>query len=203
MRIDRVALVKLFEKLDAESTSEQVLCVIGAAAVLAHGLDGRQTQDIDVWRPASAINDAALARAAEAAGMDYNPAALDVERVFLQTILPGVVQLPDYKDGKWSTGEASETLWQGDKLRVVAPPPAIIVAAKLVRGEDRDIDDCAYLIEAKRIGPDQIRDAIRGIPDDLGREAAEENLVLVSVLRADADEMERPSKPRDDKGTGR
>ncbi len=43
-------------------------------------------------------------------------------------------------------------------------PPAIMVAAKLVRGDARDIDDSIFLIEAKQIDPARISAAISTIP---------------------------------------
>ena len=180
--IDRAALFHLFETLDDATKSKQTLCIIGAAAILANGHTLRQTQDIDVWRPASRLNDRDLARASKSAGVGFNPAETTVDEVYLQLISPGVVQLPGYQRGRWVTGVASETLWQGDHITVVAPPPAIIIASKLVRGDDRDIEDCTYLIEARRLTFAEIRRAIAAIPDVTARDAAEENIVLLSLI---------------------
>jgi hypothetical protein len=180
--IDRDVLIGLFEKLDDASTQKQILCVIGAAAVLSYGHTARQTHDIDIWRPASSINDRELKKISTAAGIDFDPKELEPNKIYLQVIQPGIVQLPAFSDNKWATGEQSQTLWSGNSLTIIAPPPSIIVAAKLVRAEDRDIDDSIYLIESKNLKTQEIINAISKIPNATNRETAMENLTLLNVI---------------------
>lgn len=180
--IDRTILIELFEKLDDASTQKQTLCVIGAAAVLSYGHTARQTHDIDIWRPASIINDRELKKISSTVGIDFDPKELEPNKIYLQVIQPGIVQLPAYSNDQWATGEASAVLWTGNNLTIIAPPPSIIVAAKLVRAEDRDLDDSIYLIESRDLKTAQILNAISKIPDQHDRETARENFTLLRVI---------------------
>ena len=121
---------------------------------------------------------------------------MSVDNVYLQVITPGIVQLPTYADDCWATGAKSETLWQGNNLTIVAPPAAIVVAAKLVRADERDIDDCAFLIEAKALAIADIKLAVAKIPDRHARITAKENLVFLSIMTPQSNE--RPGRARDD-----
>ncbi len=62
--MNRKELIDVFQRIDDALSAPQTLCVIGASAILAYGHSVRQTDDIDVWRPASRINDRQIARAA-------------------------------------------------------------------------------------------------------------------------------------------
>ncbi len=182
--MNRKGLIEVFERIDDALAVPQTLCVIGASAILGFGHSTRQTDDIDVWRPASRINDRQMARAAEAAGVTVDHGTYLPEGVYMQFIDPGVVQLPAFDDGLWATGERKVVLWTGEKLMVEAPPPSIVAAAKLVRAEDRDIDDCVYLVRAKGLSEEVIRCAIGKIADPIAREAAAGNLVILQVVTA-------------------
>lgn len=201
--MNRKELIDVFQRIDDALSAPQTLCVIGASAVLAYGHSVRQTDDIDVWRPASRINDRQIARAAEAAGIVVDRGTDLPEGVYMQLIEPGVVQLPAFRDGVWATGEARVTLWEGDRLTVEAPPPSVVVAAKLVRAEDRDIDDCVYLVRAKGLSVDAIMRAIGTIPHPMAREAAAGNLVLLQVVVTGTGPALGQDRTRDDGGTGR
>ena len=177
-RIDAVVSHDAGEASDAEAF--QGLVKAGRAQQIQTKV--RQTQDIDIWRPASIINDRELKKISTAVGIDYDPKELEPNKIYLQVIQPGIVQLPPYSDNQWATGETSEILWSGNNLTIIAPPPSIIVAAKLVRAEDRDIDDSIYLIESKDIKTAQILNAISKIPDQHDRETARENFTLLRVI---------------------
>ena len=172
----------VIERLDDALDRPQTICVIGAAAVLSLGHASRQTGEIDVWRPASSINDRALARAGKAAGIAIDNRTDLPDGVYLQIIRPGVVQLPPFVDGLWATGDANVTVWEGDKLRVEAAPAAVIAAAKLVRAEDRDLDDCIFLIRSNQTSRGSILRAIHAIQDPGAIGMAEENIVLLDVM---------------------
>lgn len=180
--MNRKDLIEVFERLDDALAASQTLCLIGASAILGFGHSTRQTDDIDVWRPASRINDRQMARAAEAAGVVIDRGTDLPEGVYIQFIDPGIVQLPAFDGGLWATGESKVVLWTGERLRVEAPPPSIVAAAKLVRAEDRDIDDCVYLVRAKGLSEEVIRRAIEKIADPIAREAAAGNLVILQVV---------------------
>ncbi len=125
------------------------------------------------------------------------------EGVYMQLIEPGVVQLPAFQDGVWATGEARVTLWEGDRLTVEAPPPSVVVAAKLVRAEDRDIDDCVYLVRAKGLSEDAVMRAIGKIPHPMARETAAGNFVILQVVAAGIGPDLAQDRTSDDGGTGR
>ena len=198
--MNRKELIEVFERIDDALTPSQTLCVIGASAILGYGHSTRQTDDIDVWRPASRINDRQIVRAAKAAGIAVDRGTELPEGVYIRLIEPGVVQLPAFEDGVWSTGEKKVTIWTGEKLTVEAPPPSIVAAAKLVRAADRNIDDCVYLVRAKNLSEDVIRRAIRKITDPMAREAAAGNLVVLQVVASRAAPVQKAKKERDDGG---
>ena len=72
----------------------------------------------------------------------------------------------------------------------MAPPHLGDRGGQTRKEEDRDVDDFAYLIEAKRIDLTKIRSAVLGIPDENDRRTAEEKMVLLSVLDPASDGLE-------------
>lgn len=186
--ITRTSLLAIFERMDdaAKAAGSNItLCVFGASAVLLYGSEERQTQDIDVWRPASSFNDRSVKAFAAAAGLDVNPTSLAVDRIYLQIVTDGVVRLPDYDPQKalWPGDKPSETLWSGDALTIVAPPPAIIAAAKMVRSDVRDIDDVLLIMARRGVTRADISKALRTFPADAS-ERGRDNLVLLDVTLA-------------------
>ena len=204
--LDRSRLEAIFAAMDekgsTDSRDHQILCIFGAAAILLYGSFGRQTQDIDIWRPASRLNDRALKQLSQLAGLDYNPTEIDPARAYLQVVDDGVVRLPTFNKESftWASGEQSQTVWSGDTITVVAPPPAIVAAAKMVRAEPQDIEDVIFLMNAKAITVSQIARAIRYFPLD-ARERAEENLVLLEL--ATPSKTRSMSRDRSNDGYGR
>ena len=73
-------------------------------------------------------------------------------------------------------------VWSGEKLNVTVPPPKAIAASKLVRGDDRDFEDCLWLMAAHGIGAKDIMAAIRGLPKD-PRKKATENLGILTIMK--------------------
>ena len=180
--MDRKAFLAILDRLDDALTTPQTACVIGGGAVIGLGNSQRLTQDIDIWRPASRINDRDLAAASRAAGIGYDPVGDDPDGVYLQIVTPGVVQMPGYEDGAWATGHASGTIWSGRNLVVTAPPADVLIASKMVRADDRDIDDAVWLVEAKAVDLAQVRKAIAFIPDRHAAQTARENLTLLEIV---------------------
>jgi hypothetical protein len=186
--INARTLTTLLGKMDAAlseaNAPAQRLCVFGAAAILLHGSLQRQTQDIDVWRSASSLNDRALAEMARAAGMDLNPTDVDPGRIYLQIVREGVVKLPAFANDRWPDGRSSDVLWTGAKLTIEAPPADIIAAAKMVRCDDVDLEDVMFLIAKKLTDLKTIAKALTSFPMS-PRRVAEENLVLLRTILLD------------------
>jgi len=107
----------------------------------------------------------------------YDPKdELDPDAVYVQIVQPGIVKLPqDFK---------VEILGQYGKLTVAMPDPALLSAAKLVRGDPRDIEDVAWWVKERALDLDEIRAAIGSLPDATQREAARENIFLVELVVA-------------------
>lgn len=191
--INKKSLFEIFEKMDdaalQNNKAPQTLCIFGASAVLSYGSTQRQTADIDIWKPASIINDRILQQITEAAGLDYNPMDYNQERPYLQIISEGIVKLPSYNHDtfKWSNGESNEIIWSGEKIRIVAPPASIVAAAKLVRAEPQDIDDIIFIMAAKNITINDIKKAISRFPES-ARELAQDNAVILDVTIQNAKE---------------
>jgi hypothetical protein len=62
------------------------------------------------------------------------------------------------------------------------PEPALLSAAKLVRGDPRDIEDVAWWVKKRALRLDQIKAAVGSLPDAAQRDAAGENIVLVELF---------------------
>ena len=149
------------------------LCLIGSAACLFGGMDGRTSADLDVWRPHSDYDRAELRIAAEAAGILFDPkSTLDPARPYLQIVEPGLTQL----------GAFDPVLVDRiGRLEICRPPVENLIAAKLIRAEPKDISDIRFLISLHRPDPARIRALIATLPA-ASRERAEENLVYLEVL---------------------
>jgi hypothetical protein len=64
------------------------------------------------------------------------------------------------------------------------PDPALLSAAKLVRGDPRDIEDVASWVKERALDLDEIRAAIGSLPDASQRESARENIFLIELVVA-------------------
>src|SRR5437773_1026877 len=74
------------------------LCLIGSAACLFGGMEGRTSADLDIWKPASDYDRLELKAAAEKAGLLFDPRqTLDPGRPYLQLIEPGLTQLGTFQ----------------------------------------------------------------------------------------------------------
>src|SRR5437764_15360986 len=70
------------------------LCLIGSAACLLGGMDGRASRDLAIWKPSSDYDRVELKAAAEKAGLLFDPkSSLDPEIPYLQLVEPGLTQL--------------------------------------------------------------------------------------------------------------
>ena len=149
------------------------LCLIGSAACLFGGMDGRTSSDLDVWRPHSDYDRAELRIAAEAAGIFFDPkSSLDPVRPYLQIVEPGLTQLGLFEP---------ILVDRMGRLEIYRPPAENLIAAKLIRADPKDISDIRFLISLHRPDAAHIRALISAFPPG-SRERAEENLVYLEVL---------------------
>jgi hypothetical protein len=179
MGFDRKRLLEIFDALGGALTKPTTVCLIGSSPGIASGQPDRQTPDIDVWRSQSSYDETAFRKACEDAGILFDPRGeqLDPEAIYVQIIRKGLVNLPaDF---------AVEVVGEFGNLRVVMPDPSLLVAAKLVRGTPRDVEDAAWWMRERALRADDIREAIGALPDPVQRETASENVVLVELVGSD------------------
>jgi hypothetical protein len=120
----------VLERLARASSAEGPplrLCLIGTAACLFGGMEGRASADLDIWKPASEYDRLELKSAAEKAGLLFDPkTALEPDTPYLQLVEPGLTQL----------GEFIPVLVERlGRLHIYRPPVENLVAAKLIRAE--------------------------------------------------------------------
>jgi hypothetical protein len=175
MTIDRDRLVRIFDELGQRLATPATICVIGSTPGIVLGQPGRQSQDIDIWRPNSKYDETQFRRACLELGLLYDPRSeLDPKAIYVQIVRPGLVNLP--QDIK------VEILGEYGALTVAMPAPALLSAAKLVRGDPRDIEDVAWWIKERKLDLEEIRTAVGTLPDLTQREIAAENMVLVGLV---------------------
>ena len=175
MAIDGARIVDLFTRLGELLKNPTTLCLIGSTPGIATGQGNRQTPDIDVWHARSAYDAPDLARACEEAGLLFDPKGdLDPEAMYIQVVRPGIVKLPREFE--------LEIIGRYGNLTVVMPPPEIIAAAKLVRGSEVDFQDVAWWVGQRGLDASDIEAAIDLFPNPRDREAARENIVVVSLV---------------------
>ena len=188
MPIDRECLMGIFDALGQKLTKPTTICLIGSSPGIVSGQPDRQSSDIDVWRQRSAYDETELRRACQELGLLFDPKGeLDPDAIYVQIVQPGVVKLPlDFQ---------VEVLGRYGALTVAMPMPALLSAAKLVRGDPRDIEDVAWWVKERALNLDEIRAAVHSLPDLSQREAANENIVLVELVVADERRPEGPEPP--------
>jgi hypothetical protein len=149
------------------------LCLIGSAACLFGGMQGRTSADLDIWKPASDYDRQELKIAAEKAGLLFDPKqTLEPDRPYLQLIEPGLTQL-----GKFEPVLIDRI----GRLHLYRPPVENLVAAKLIRAEPKDLGDIQFLVSRHRPNLQRVRQIIEEF-NPQARERATENLVYLDVL---------------------
>ena len=150
------------------------LCLIGSAACLFGGMDGRTSMDLDIWKPASDYDRLELKLAAEKAGLLFDPkTTLEPGSPYLQLVEPGLTQLGEF---------VPVFVERLGRLHIYRPPAENLVAAKLIRAEPKDLGDVTFLISRYRPDLQRIRQIIAGF-DQPAREKAGENLIYLEVLK--------------------
>ncbi len=175
MTIDRDRLVRIFDELGEKLATPATICVIGSSPAIVMGQPDRMSQHIDMWRQRSDYDETQLRRACEELGLLFDPKGeIDPKATYVQIIQPGAVKLPrDF---------AIEVVGRYGALTVVMPQPALLCAAKLVRGDPRDIGDVAWWSKERALDLEEIKAAIGSLPDRSQREAAGENIILVELV---------------------
>lgn len=173
--LDRDQWFAALERLaDALGEGPEVkLCLIGSAACLFGGMDGRTSRDLDVWKPASDYDRRELARAVEAAGLSFDPIS-DIlpDRPYLQLIDPIPAELGPFEP---------VFLERIGRLRLYRPPIENLIVSKLIRCEPRDLSDIRFLVSHYHPDDATIRSLIAGLsPRNRGQAA--ENLIYLTVI---------------------
>jgi len=183
MALDADQLKDLLAAIDRHLVAPASICLIGSGATILLGQLARQTDDIDVWARASRVSLADLRQAAVAAGCDFDPRDERPRVPYLQIVHPGIVQVPGWNAAKRAfLGEPEREVWRGNKLTVTVPPPHVLVASKLLRGEDRDFEDCFWLIAAHALDAAAVTAAVKALPK-AQRGIAMENWEILSLMR--------------------
>ena len=113
--IDRDRLHDILSAIGKELRKPARLTLIGSAASIISGQGGRQTPDIDVWRPASDFDAEDFRNACEKAGILYDPKGqIGDEDEYIQIVRPGIVSLPAVSGRRKSTAMAASS-WKGPR----------------------------------------------------------------------------------------
>ena len=149
------------------------LCLIGSAACLFGGMEGRTSAGLDIWKPASDYDRMELKMAAEKAGLLFDPKqAMEPNRPYLQLIEPGLTQLGLFEP---------VFIERFGRLQLFRPPVENLVASKLLRAEAKDLSDIRFLTSRYRPEMAGIRQVILQFTRR-AREKALENLVYLEVM---------------------
>lgn len=150
------------------------LCLIGSAACLLGNMPGRTSRDLDVWKPSSTYDSMELKSAATEAGVVFNPKeTIEPHDPYLQIVEPGIVQI----------GEFEPVLMDRmGRLELYRPPIENIIASKLTRAADKDIQDILYLLKAHQPDTKKIKDVVKSFPQT-ARSVAEKNLVYLEIIQ--------------------
>lgn len=169
-------LTELAAALGSEGSPVR-LCLIGSAACLFGGMEGRTSGDLDVWKPASDYDRAELKTAAEQIGLLFDPkTSLVPNRPYLQLVEPGLTQLGEFEP---------VAIDRIGRLHIFRPPIENLVAAKLLRSEPKDLGDIRFLLSRHRPDLQRVR-AIVAAFSKPARERALENLVYLEVLEPES-----------------
>lgn len=166
-------LERLAKALPAEGPPVR-LCLIGSAACLFGGMEGRTSADLDIWKPASDYDRLELSLAAKQAGLLFDPkTALEPDKPYLQLVEPGLTQLGEF---------VPVFVEKLGRLHIYRPPVENLIAAKLIRAEPKDLEDITFLVSRHRPDPHRVRQIV-GAFEPSACQKASENLVYLEVLK--------------------
>ena len=149
------------------------LCLIGSAACLFGGMEGRTSRDLDVWKPASDYDRLELQRATETAGLQFDPKSwLEPVAPYFQIVEPGLTELGEFEP---------VLIDRLGRLHLFRPPIENLIAAKLIRAEAKGLADIRFLIGLHRPNAARVREIV-GAFSSPARARAGENLVYLEVF---------------------
>lgn len=167
-------LERLAEALGPEGGPVR-LCLIGSAACLFGGMDGRASRDLDVWKPVSHYDRLELKRAAESIGLLFDPkTTLEPDKPYLQLIEPGVIEVGTF---------APVLIDRLGRLEIWRPPIENLIVSKLIRCDAKDLSDIRFLISRHHPDRQCMHDLISALSAK-AREQALENLVYLDIFSA-------------------
>lgn len=149
------------------------LCLIGSAVCLLGNMPQRSSRDLDIWKPTSSYDTLELKDAAAKAGLLFNPKEfIEPDEPYLQIVEPGIVQ----------TGTFTPVLMEKmGRLEIYRPPIENIIASKLTRAAEKDIQDILYLLQAYQPNVEEIKTIIHSFPEPAKAQGLE-NLVFLEVV---------------------
>ncbi|MXY32948.1 MAG: hypothetical protein F4186_01710 [Boseongicola sp. SB0676_bin_33] len=178
--IDRDRLQDILSAIGRALRNPARLTLIGSAASILSGQDGRHTPGIDVWRPASDFDAEDFRNACEKAGILHDPKGpIGDEDEYIQIVRPGIVSLPN--------GFRTTEIDRYGHLVVERPPVELIVASKLSRGSETDLEDAAWWVANTGLSLRAVEKAISELPRKTDRETADENLVFLKLSHSGED----------------
>lgn len=173
-QIEKSVLEELFSDFGAKLSAPTTFCIVGSTASILLGQPDRQTPDIDIWEPQSDFDLTELKKACEAAGILFDPRGeIEPGKIYLQILRPGITMFP--------RNFPVEKLARFGNLTLVMPPAEMIVATKLARAEEKDLEDISWWMRERGLTAKQIEAAIDLIPQSENREAARNNLIFVEL----------------------
>lgn len=177
-KLDRESWLNLLEKMAEALPPEGPpvrLCLIGSAACLLEAMPGRSSRDLDVWQPGSDFDRLELKRAVESAGLLFDPRNnLEPDRPYVQIITPGPSQAGDFTPVLWA---------RLGRLHVYLPPWPNLIASKLARGDERDVEDVLFLAGRHAVSADAVQACAATMPEP-ARQQVLENLVYLRILKS-------------------
>lgn len=174
MSINREILFNILEKIGKSLEQETTICLIGSTPGIANGQPDRQSSDLDVWKLKSNFIRNDLEKACKEANIYFDPKKeINSDDIYIQIINQGIIKLPiDFE---------IEEIGIFGKLKVIMPTPSLIAALKLIRADERDIEDIIWWIKERNLTIDEINENIEKIPDKRYIETAKENIILVEM----------------------
>jgi hypothetical protein len=172
--IDRTKIEQILSVIGERLRRPSVIVIVGSTASMLSGQDDRQTPDIDIWFPMSVFDATDMKQAVEAAGLRYDPRGeIGAQDLYLQILRPGITMYPI----------EFETVPLGvyGNLTVKMPPPALMVATKLARATETDLEDVAWWMKNAGVSRSDVEAAIQLIPQRVHREEATANLIFVDL----------------------
>lgn len=160
-------------KIAAGLKTPAKLTLMGAAPNILGGQPARTSIDLDVWKPTSQFDRDDLQAATEKAGLLFDPKSeADPHKPYIQIVEPGICQLGKFRPVEMETR---------GKLKVERPPAENLVAAKLTRAQNKDLEDIAWLMANHQPDRGTIKQIIKSFPRQQ-RETATENLVFLEII---------------------